>query len=72
MTPKQTALLEVFKVIALSVAMGVVVGLLLDTFGIAKVAVGFGVILVAFGCKLLYDIELNRARILKELNANQK
>jgi hypothetical protein len=72
MTPKQTALLNVSKLLALALVSGFAVNVALTYFTIAQIGIGFCVGMIAYLCKMLYELELAKAEHLDALNTLNK
>ena len=68
MSPKQTALIQVAKLIALAVISGFVVNTAFTYFTVTQIGIGFCVGLLAYMIKMYYDLALMQAQSLEELN----
>ena len=68
MTPKQTALLNVGKLLAFALLIGFSVNVAITYFTIAQIGIGFCVGMLVYLCKMLYDLELAKAEHLESLN----
>jgi hypothetical protein len=68
MSPKQTALLNVAKLITLSVVIGFFVNAAFTYFTVVEIGIGFCVGMLAFVCKMYYDLALAEAESLESLN----
>jgi hypothetical protein len=68
MSPKQTALLHVAKLIALAIVSGFVVNIAFTYFTVAEIGIGFCVGLLAYMIKMYYDLALMQAQSQEELN----
>jgi hypothetical protein len=68
MTPKQTALLNVSKLLAFALVVGFSVNVAITYFTIAQIGIGFCVGMLVYLCKMLYDLELAKAEHLESLN----
>ena len=68
MTSKQIALLNVTKIIALAIITGALVGYLLITFSLAHVSMALSAAMLLYVIKMMYDLELDKAERLKQLN----
>jgi hypothetical protein len=72
MTPKQTALLNVGKLLAIAFVVGFAVNVAITYFTIAQIGIGFCVGMLVYLCKMLYDLELAKAEHLEALNTLNK
>jgi hypothetical protein len=72
MTPKQTALLNVGKLLAIALVVGFSVNVAITYFTIAQIGIGFCVGMLVYLCKMLYDLELAKAEHLEALNTLNK
>ena len=68
MTPKQTALLHVAKLVALAVVSGFVVNAAFTYFTLEQIGIGFCIGMLAYMIKMYYDMALFEAERLEELN----
>ena len=68
MTPKQTALTRVAGLLGIALLSGVLVNAAFTYFTVAQVGVGFSFGMLAYLIYMVYDIELDRAKRLEELN----
>jgi hypothetical protein len=72
MTPKQTALLNMSKLLAIALVAGFCVNIVFIYFTVTQVGIGFCVGMIVYLCKMVYDIELSRAEHLEALNTLNK
>jgi hypothetical protein len=72
MTPKQTALLNVTKLVVLALVSGVAVNVALTYFTVTEIGIGFCVGMIAYLSKMLYELELSKAEHLEALNTLNK
>ncbi len=68
MTPKQTALLNVGKLLTIALLMGFSVNVAFTYFTVAEIGIGFCVGMIVYLCKMVYDVELAKAEHLEALN----
>lgn len=68
MTPKQTALLNVARLIGIALLSGFAVNVAFTYFTVEQIGIGFSVGLLAYMIKIVYDIELLKAESLDKLN----
>jgi|LauGreDrversion4_2_1035121.scaffolds.fasta_scaffold1619167_2 hypothetical protein len=68
MTPKQTALLQVSKLLALAVVSGILVNAAFTYFTLTQIGIGFCIGMLAYMIKMYYDMALFEAERLEELN----
>jgi 1,4-dihydroxy-2-naphthoate octaprenyltransferase len=68
MTPKQTALLHVAKLIALAVVIGFFVNIAFTYFTVGEIGIGFCVGMLVYMIKMYYDLALSQAEHLEALN----
>ena len=68
MTPKQTALANTLGLVATGMGGGLICGILLTFFTFTQIGIGFCVVAFAWLIKFVYDIELDKAKRLEELN----
>jgi Flp pilus assembly protein TadB len=68
MTPKQTALLNVAKMLGVAVLAGAVVSLLLIHVPLPFLGIGVCVIMMLFLIHWIYELELSKAEHLESLN----
>ena len=68
MTPKQTALIQTFKLFALAILAGVLVNVAFTYFTVAQVGTAFALAIFAALVKMIYDVELSKAEHLDALN----
>jgi len=61
MTPKQTALLNMGKLLGIALIVGFCANVVFTYFTIAEIGIGFCVGMIAYLCKMVYDIELAKA-----------
>lgn len=67
MSPKQIALIQVAKLIALAIVAGVMVNAAFTYFTLAQIGIGWGVALLAFMIKMIYDLEVAKAEHIQGL-----
>ena len=72
MTPKQTALLNMSKLLGIALVVGFAVNVAITYFTIAQIGIGFCVGMLVYLCKMLYDLELAKAEHLEALNTLNK
>ena len=72
MTPKQTAMLNVVKMLGMAVLAGTVVSLLLIHVPLPFLGIGVCVIMMLFLIHWIYELELSKAEHLKSLNELNK
>jgi hypothetical protein len=72
MTPKQTALLNVGKLLTIALLAGFCVNVALTYFTVAQIGIGFCVGMIVYLCKMVYDLELAKAEHLEALNKLNK
>ena len=60
MTLKQMAALNVAKIVAVAVAMGIIVNVSLDYFGLATVGLIMAIAVLAYMIRFIYDIEVSK------------
>jgi len=68
MTPKQTALLNVSKLLAIALVSGFAVNVALTYFTVAEIGIGFCVGMIAYLSKMIYELEVAKAEHLESLN----
>ena len=68
MTPKQTALVQVAKLIGLTLLSGIAINILFAYFTLTEIGIGACVIMLVFAIRGVYAIELDRAERLEKLN----
>jgi len=68
MTPKQTALFNMAKLVGVGVLAGAVTSALLMTVPLAILGIAGSVVLLGFLAKMIYDLELSKAEHLEALN----
>jgi hypothetical protein len=68
MTPKQTALLNMSKLLFIAIAAGFAVNVAFTYFTVAQIGVGFCAGMIVYLCKMVYDLELAKAEHLESLN----
>lgn len=71
LTPKQTALRNTLLIMASGLATGLTVSLAFAYLTIVQMSLGVCLILLAFGIKMVYDIELDKAERIETLRADQ-
>jgi hypothetical protein len=72
MTPKQTALLNMSKLLGIALVVGFCTNVAITYFTIAQIGIGFCVGMIVYLCKMVYDIELAKAEHLEALNTLNK
>jgi hypothetical protein len=72
MTPKQIAVLNTFKVLAIGIGGGFFVAALLSFFTLEEIGLGLAIILLISAMKLTYEMELSKAESLAKLNEISK
>jgi Flp pilus assembly protein TadB len=72
MTPKQTAMLNVAKMLGMAVLAGTVVSLLLIHVPLPFLGIGVCVIMMLFLIHWIYELELSKAEHLEALNTLNK
>jgi len=68
MTPKQTAIFQVAKLIGTALIAGIAINILFAYFTLTQIGIGACVIMLAFAIHGVYAIELDRAERLEKLN----
>ena len=68
MTPKQTALIQTFKLFAIAILAGVLVNVAFTYFTVAQIGIAFALAVFAALVKMIYDVELSKAEHLEALN----
>lgn len=68
MTPKQTALTRVAGLLGIALLSGILVNAVFTYFTVTQVGIGFSLGILAYLIYMVYDIELDRAKRLEELN----
>jgi Flp pilus assembly protein TadB len=68
MTPKQTALINVTKMLGVAVLAGTVVSLLLIHVPLPLLGIGVCVIMMLYLVHMIYELELSKAEHLESLN----
>jgi hypothetical protein len=68
MTPKQIAIRNMGKMVGLSLVVGAGTGILLNTVPLAILGIGFAVLGIGYLAKMIYEMELDKAERLAELN----
>ena len=68
MTPKQTALIQTFKLFSIAVLAGVLINVAFTYFTVAQVGTAFALAIFAALVKMIYDVELSKAEHLDALN----
>ena len=71
MTPKQTALTNTLKLVGTGLLGGATTAVLLQFFTLTQIGIGFCAFMLAYMIKFVYDVELDKARTLEELNQNK-
>ena len=72
MTPKQTALLNMGKLLGIALVAGFAVNVAFTYFTVAQIGVGFCVGMIVYLCKMVYDLEVAKAEHLESLNKLNK
>jgi fatty acid desaturase len=72
MTPKQTALINVAKMVGLALLAGAVTSLLLMHVPLPYLGIGACVIVLLYLVHMLYELELSKAEHLEALNTLNK
>ena len=72
MTPKQIAVFNTLKVLAIGIGGGFFIAVLFSLFTLEQVGVGLAVLLLVAAIKLTYDMELTKAESLAKLNELSK
>ncbi len=72
MTPKQTALINVAKMVGLALLAGAVTSLLLMHVPLPYLGIGACVIVILFLIHMIYELELSKAENLEALNTLNK
>jgi fatty acid desaturase len=72
MTPKQTALINVAKMLGVAVLAGSVTSLLLIFVPLPYIGIGACVIVMLFLVHMIYELELSKAENLKSLDELKK
>jgi flagellar biosynthesis protein FliP len=72
MTPKQTALLNMGKLLGIALVAGLGASMLIANFTVEQIGIGFCVGMIVYLCKMVYDIELSKAEHLEALNKLNK
>jgi len=67
MSPKQTALIQVAKLIALAVVVSISVNLVFAYFTVAQIGIGFCIVMLACLVKMVYDLEVAKAEHIQGL-----
>jgi len=68
MTPKQTALVQTFKLFSIAVLAGVLINVAFAYLTVAQVGIAFALVVLALLIKFVYDLELSKAEHLESLN----
>jgi hypothetical protein len=68
MTPKQTALIQTFKLFSIAVLAGVLINVAFAFLTVAQVGIAFALVVLALLIKFVYDLELSKAQHLESLN----
>jgi len=61
MTPKQTALVEVTKMVLVGLVVGALANAAFTYFTVTQIGIGFCVGMLGFLCKMVYDMEVAKA-----------
>jgi hydrogenase/urease accessory protein HupE len=72
MTPKQTALINVAKMVGLAILAGAVTSLLLMHVPLPYLGIGACVIVLLYLVHMIYELELTKAEHLEALNTLNK
>ena len=72
MTPKQTALLNMSKLLGIALTAGFGASVVIANFTIEQIGIGFCAGMIVYLCKMVYDIELAKAEHLEALNTLNK
>ena len=72
MTPKQTALIQTFKLFSIAILAGVLIIVACAYFTIVQVGIAFALAVLAALVKFVYDLELSKAEHLDALNTLNK
>jgi hypothetical protein len=67
MSPKQIALIKTLKLFAGALLIGVMVNAAFTYFTLAQIGIGWGVALLVFLGKMVYDLELSKAEHTQSL-----
>ncbi len=68
MSPKQIAIRNVALILASSLAVGLATVLAISYLSLTWFAIGACVVMVCYGIKMMYEIELSKAKTLAQLN----
>jgi len=68
MTPKQTALVQTFKLFSIAVLAGVLINVAFAYLTVAQVGIAFALVVLSLLIKFVYDLELSKAQHLESLN----
>lgn len=68
MTPKQTAIFRTVSLVATALIMGLLVNVAMTYFTVSQVGIGFVAGAMLYLLKMVYDIELEKAERLEQLN----
>lgn len=68
MTPKQTAIFRTVSLVATALIMGLLVNVAMTYFTVSQVGIGFVAGVMLYLLKMVYDIELEKAQRLEQLN----
>jgi hypothetical protein len=71
MSPKQIAIRNVALILASALACGVAFVLAISYLGLTWFAIGACVVMVCYGIKMMYEIELSKAKTLAQLNGGK-
>ena len=68
MTPKMTALRNTAMMLGTGIAGGLIVAFIISTFTVAQLGIGFTVLVLLGVAHTVYELELDKAKRLQELN----
>ncbi len=68
MTAKQTALLNVAKLLGTALLAGFCANVAFTYFTVTEIGIGFCAGMIVYLCKMVYDLELAKAEHLESLN----
>ena len=71
MSPKQLAIRNVALILASALAVGLATVLAISYLGLTWFAIGACSVMVFYGIKMMYEIELGKAETLAELNKKE-
>jgi hypothetical protein len=67
MTTKQSALLNTAAILIVSILLGVGAAFLFTFFSFGQILAGYCILMLVFSIKMVYDIEVIKAEMLKEM-----